>query len=59
MSGRITAEIVRRRVMENRIQWEGFNWRKAAIYILTNKQLVGKISRETRKFPQSGRRAKG
>ena len=29
MSGRITAEIVRRRVMESRIQWEGFNWRNS------------------------------
>ena len=59
LSGRTTAEIVRRRVMESRIQWEGFNWKKAAIYILANKHLVGKISRETRKFLPLRKKSQG
>ena len=50
LSGKTTASIVRKRVFESEVSWEGFNWRKAAIYILANKHLVGKIGRETRKF---------
>ena len=50
LSGKTTANIVRKRVFESEVSWEGFNWKKAAIYIIANKHLVGKISRETRKF---------
>ena len=50
MSGKTTASIVRKKVMESEVKFEGFNWRKAAIYVLANKKLVGEISRETRRY---------
>ena len=50
LSGKRTAEIVRERVKKSRLKLSGFNWRKAMIYIISNKHLVKKISKETRKF---------
>ena len=50
LSSKITAGIVRKKVMESTMKCEGFNWKKAAIYILANKHLVGKMNKETRKY---------
>ena len=50
LSGRNTARIVRRRVEESKVEWRGFNWKKATIYIMANKNLVEGIDKDVRKY---------
>ena len=49
LSGKNMARLVRKRVVESKINWNGFNWKKAMIYLLTNKHLVGKMDKDVRK----------
>ena len=50
LSGKITAKLVRKRVEESKISWHGFNWKKATIYLLSNKHLVEKIEKEVKRY---------
>ena len=50
LSGKNAARIVRKKVMESRMKCEGFNWKKATIYIINNKQYIEKITNETKKY---------
>ena len=49
MGGKNTAKIVRKKVEESKITWEGFNWKKSLIYLLANKHLIGKVDKDVRK----------
>ena len=42
MSGRTTGRIVRKRIGKTTVKMEGFNWKKAAVYIRINKELLTK-----------------
>ena len=59
LSGRTTARIIRKRVMESEVKCEGFNWKKAAVYIMANKHLVEKISKKTKKYFPIRKKAQG
>ena len=50
LSGKRTARIVRRRVARSNLKFEGFNWKKAVIYAMTNKHLISSIPKEIKKF---------
>ena len=50
LSGKRTARIVRRRVARSNLKFEGFNWKKAVIYVMTNKHLISSIPKEIKKF---------
>ena len=50
LSGRRTASIVRKRAAASNIKIQGFNWKKAAIYIKINKHLTRNIPKNVRKF---------
>ena len=50
LSGKTTARIVKKKIIESRMKCEGFNWKKATIYILNNKQYIEKITTQTRRY---------
>ena len=37
LSGKNTAKIVKKKIIESDMKCEGFNWKKAAVYIINNK----------------------
>ena len=41
--GKETGRIVRKRVKDTKIKFDGFNWRKAAVYIQINKKILSRI----------------
>ena len=59
MSGRKTAEIVRKRVVRSSLNLRGFNWRKALIYIRANMKLKIKISSTVRRFMPVRKKVQG
>ena len=50
MSGETTARIVRKRIEKSSLKFEGFNWKKAGIYILANRKLISHMDREVKKY---------
>ena len=59
MTGRRTAGIVRKRMMMSKMEMNGFNWKKGALYIRMNMNLKIKISPEVRKFLPVRRKTQG
>ena len=50
MSGETTARIVSKRIEKSSLKFEGFNWKKAGIYILANRKLISHMDREVKKY---------
>ena len=50
LSGKRTAKIVRKRVTRSNLKYEGFNWKKAVVYVMANKHLISNIPKEVRKY---------
>ena len=45
-----TSEIVRKKVTETKMKIEGFDWKRAMIYVKMNRKYVGEIKKELKKF---------
>ena len=50
MSGKETGKIVRKRIKDSSVRIEGFNWRKAAVYIRINRGKLSKSGTEREVF---------
>ena len=50
MSGKETGKIVRKRIKDSNVKIEGFNWRKAAVYIKINRGMLSKSGTEREVF---------
>ena len=59
MSGETTARIVRKRIEKSSLKFEGFNWKKAGIYILANRKLISHMDREVKKYLSVRRKTGG
>ena len=57
--GARTAKIVKERIRKSKLKTENFNWKKAIIYIMTNKGLVKTIHKKIRKFAPIQKSNKG
>ena len=50
MTGKRTAQIVRKRITRSPIKLRGFNWKRGVIYIRVNRSLTSPLSKVVKKF---------
>ena len=50
MTGKRTAKIVRERLKRSPIKLQGFNWKKALVYVRINKHLTSYISKKVKRY---------